>query len=111
MRRQIACVAVFLAFGTALAGGGVAVADSAGPSGEVATKGPFECREWGRSGVTDRRTAVHTGPSARSKVVGHIGKGRTVRGYYRCVNSAGNVWYEITGDFDNSPRFIWSGNV
>jgi hypothetical protein len=110
MRRQIACAAVLLAFGTALAGGGVAVADSAGPTGEVATKGPFKCEEWGRYGVTNRRTAVHVGMSASSKVVGHIAKGKKVRGYYRCT-SGGSVWYEITGDLESSPRFIWSGNV
>ena len=111
MRRQIACVAVLLAFGSALASGGVAVADSARPSGEVATKGPFKCTEWGRYGVTNRRTAVHVGMSASSKVVGHIAKGERVRGYYRCTNSAGSIWYEITGDMESSPRFIWSGNL
>lgn len=111
MRRQIACVAVLLAFGTALAGGGVAVADSAGPSGEVATKGAFKCREWGRTGVTDRRTAIHTGMSASSKVTGHIRKGTKVRGHYRCTSSKGSIWYEITGDLEGKARFIWSGNL
>jgi hypothetical protein len=123
MRRQIACVAALVAFGSALAGGGVAVADSSGPSGlpgqsgqagasgESAAKGPFKCEEWGRYGVTDRRTAVHVGMSASSKVVGHIAKGERVRAYYRCTNSSGSIWYEITGDIEDSPRFIWSGNV
>ncbi|OEV11130.1 hypothetical protein [Streptomyces nanshensis] len=111
MRRQIACAAALLAFGTVLTGGGVAAADSAGPSGQVATKGAFKCEEWGRTGVTDRRTAVHVGLSSSSKVVGYLAKGERVKGYYRCTNSAGNIWYEITGDVENSPRFIWSGNV
>jgi hypothetical protein len=111
MRRQIACVAALVAFGTAVAGGGVAVADSSGSYGEVAAKGPFKCEEWGRYGVTDRRTAVHVGMSAGSKVVGHIAKGERVRAYYRCTSSSGSIWYEITGDIEDSPRFIWSGNV
>lgn len=110
MRRQIACIAALLAFGTALAGGGVAVADSARPSGEVATKGTFKCEEWGLYGVTNNRTAVHVGMSGSSKVVGHIPKGQRVRGFYRC-DSGGHIWYEITGDLESSPRFIWSGNV
>jgi hypothetical protein len=111
MRRQIACVAVLLAFGTTLASGGVAVADTAEPSGEVATKGPFKCVAWGRTGVTDRRTAIHVGMSAGSKVTGYIKKGKKVRAHYRCTSSAGSIWYEITGDIDSSSRFIWSGNV
>jgi hypothetical protein len=111
MRRQIARVAALVVFGTVLAGGGVAAADSAAPSGETATKGRFECQEWGRYGVTDRRTAVHVGPSAGSKVVGYLAKGQQVRGYYRCTNSVGNIWYEITGDIEDAPRFVYSGNL
>lgn len=110
MRRQIASVAMLAAFGTALTGGGVAAADSAGSSGEVATKGPFKCEPWGRYGTTDRRTAVHVGMSGSSKVTGYLAKGTKVRGYYRCT-SGGSVWYEITGDLEDKPRFIWSGNL
>lgn len=62
------------------------------------------------------RTPVHTGASGSSAVTGHIAAGRTVRLHYRCVNSAGNTWYEITGHLDdNAPgtpvdaRFIYSG--
>lgn len=111
MRRQIACIAALVAFGTTLAGGGVAAADSAGTSGETAVKGPFECSPWERTGVTDRRTAVHVGMSASSKVTGYIAKGEKVLAYYRCINSGGEPWYEITGDLEDSPRFIWAGNV
>jgi len=35
--------------------------------------------------------------------------------YYECINSAGNVWYEITGNIDGSmnstARFIWSSYI
>lgn len=111
MRRQIACLTALLAFGTALAGAGTAVAEPARPSsGPAEVSAPFTCNEWGRIGYTDRRTAVHSGPGAKSKVVGHLAKGQKVRGYYRCV-SDGHVTYEITGDLEGSPRFIWAGNV
>lgn len=111
MRRQIACIAALVAVGTTLAGGGAAVAAPAGPSGAAAAKGPFKCSPWERTGVTDRRTAVHVGMSASSRVTGHIAKGEKVLAYYRCVNSKGEPWYEITGDLEASPRFIWPGNV
>ncbi|WP_419993008.1 hypothetical protein [Streptomyces boninensis] len=80
----------------------------------MVTKGQFTCNEWGRYGVTDRRTPVHVGPSGSSAVTGHIAAGERVRGYYRCINSAGNVWYEITGNLGNDmeekdARFIYSG--
>ncbi|MFG2589964.1 SH3 domain-containing protein [Streptomyces sp. NPDC048438] len=85
-------------------------------SGGVSTQAALTCRAYGRGGVTNARTPVHTGASGSSTVTSYISAGRTVHLYYECVNSAGNVWYEITGDLDdNAPgtpvnaRFIYSG--
>jgi hypothetical protein len=76
---------------------------------------PFTCREYGYGGVTNARTPVHVGPSGDSTVTGYIAAGRTVHLYYECINSAGNIWYEITGHIDDGPgwepRFIWSNYV
>lgn len=82
----------------------------------MSAQATLTCKAYGRSGVTNSRTPVHTGASGSSAVTGHIAAGRTVRLHYRCVNSAGNTWYEITGHLDdNAPgtpvdaRFIYSG--
>ncbi|MFJ3703019.1 MULTISPECIES: hypothetical protein [Streptomyces] len=95
---------------------GAASAGTLVASGGVSAQATLTCKAYGRSGVTNSRTPVHTGASGSSAVTGHIAAGRTVRLHYRCVNSAGNTWYEITGHLDdNAPgtpvdaRFIYSG--
>ncbi|MEU6657861.1 hypothetical protein [Streptomyces sp. NPDC046821] len=63
--------------------------------------------------VTNKRTPVHTGPSGKAPVTQYFAAGRKVNTYYECINSAGNLWYEITGKLDNggsiNGRFIYSG--
>lgn len=77
--------------------------------------GSFTCKEYGYGGVTNARTPVHVGPSGDSAVTGYIAAGSSVHLYYQCINSVGNVWYEITGHIDDGPgwepRFIWSNYV
>lgn len=89
---------------------------SVASSGETVTlAGAFTCKEYGYGGVTNARTPVHVGPSGDSAVTGYIAAGNTVHLYYQCINSAGNVWYEITGHIDDGPgwepRFIWANYV
>ncbi|MFD6278345.1 hypothetical protein ACFWFI_22670 [Streptomyces sp. NPDC060209] len=95
---------------------GAASADTLVASGGVSTQAALTCKAYGRGGVTNARTPVHRGASGSSTVTSHIAAGRTVHLYYQCINSVGNVWYEITGDLDdNAPgtpvnaRFIYSG--
>ncbi|NGN62972.1 hypothetical protein G5C51_03515 [Streptomyces sp. A7024] len=51
--------------------------------------------------MTDRRTAYY------------LDAGREITGYYRCINSHGNVWYEITGKLEENGggHFVYSGNL
>ncbi|MEU8706361.1 SH3 domain-containing protein [Streptomyces sp. NPDC048565] len=89
---------------------------TAAPAGGTVTQGTLTCKGDGRAGVTNARTPVHTGASGSSTVTGYIAAGKTVHKYYECINSAGNVWYEITGHLDDDApgtdsraRFIWDG--
>ncbi|MFJ6069605.1 hypothetical protein ACIQFU_01975 [Streptomyces sp. NPDC093065] len=64
--------------------------------------------------VTKYRTPVHTGYYGSSTVTKTLAAKTSVRTYYKCVNSYGNVWYEITGKMDqdtSKSRFIYSGNL
>ncbi|RFU86401.1 hypothetical protein DY218_12615 [Streptomyces triticagri] len=57
-------------------------------------------------------TVVRIGASSAARITGYIAKGTAVRGYLRCVNDVGHVWYEITGnELDEDPRFVFSGNL
>ena len=83
------------------------------PSASAANS--FTCKGYGRGGVTNASTPVHVAPSGSAAITSHIAAGRTVHLYYECINSAGNVWYEITGNIDGSmnstARFIWSSYI
>lgn len=92
---------------------------AAAPAG-AATPGPttksglFTCKLYAKGGTTIARTPVHVGPSSGARVTGYIAKGKVVHLYYECINSSGNIWYEITGDIDSgrdTSRFIWSAYV
>ncbi|MFE4212759.1 SH3 domain-containing protein [Streptomyces sp. NPDC056844] len=92
-------------------------APSAGAA-SVGTQAALTCKGYGKGGVTNASTPVHTGASASASVTSHIAAGRTVHLYYECINSAGNLWYEITGYLDTDApgtpsraRFIYSGYI
>ncbi|MFJ8863486.1 SH3 domain-containing protein [Streptomyces sp. NPDC102451] len=101
---------------TAAPSAGAASAGTLATSGGVSTQATLTCKGYGKAGVTNARTPVHTGPSGSATVTGYIAAGRTTHLYYECINSAGNLWYEITGYLDsdapgtpNRARFIYSG--
>lgn len=103
---------------TAAPSAGAASAGTLAESGGVSTQAALTCKGYGRGGVTNARTPVHTGASASASVTSHIDAGRTVHLYYECINSAGNVWYEITGYLDSDApgtpsraRFIYGGYI
>ncbi len=110
MRRTLAASAVVISIGLAFSGSGVAAATSAGTSTGTTPSVQFDCERWGRSGIVDERAPVRTGMSASAPIAYYVSKGEEIFAHYRCINSKGNAWYELSGNL-SSGKFLYSGHV
>ncbi|MEU2681541.1 SH3 domain-containing protein [Streptomyces sp. NPDC007107] len=104
---------------TAAPSAGAASTGSVVTSGGASTQGgSLTCRFSGKAGVTNASTPVHTGASGSAPITHYLRAGEKIHFYFECINSVGNLWYEITGNIDeNQPgtpvkaRFIYSSYI
>ncbi|MGW5867636.1 hypothetical protein ACWFRJ_36470 [Streptomyces sp. NPDC055239] len=74
------------------------------------------CGKYSHSYKTKKRAAVHSGPSAGTRVTGHLSKGTKVKSKWRCTNS-GHYWicYKSCVIDADTPvikgKFVYAGHL